>query len=38
MSIPDLLDRGRESSITSPNLIRDTFEKVDFIRKRLLTA
>ena len=27
-----------ERSITSPNLIRDTFEKVDLIRKRLLTA
>ena len=27
-----------ESSITSPYLIRDTFEKVDLIRKHLLTA
>ena len=27
-----------EHSITGPNLIRDTFEKVDLIRKRLLTA
>ena len=27
-----------ESSITSPNLIRDTLEKVNLIRKRLLTA
>ena len=27
-----------ESSITSPDLIRDTFEKVNLIRKRLLTA
>ena len=27
-----------KSSITSPNLIRDTSEKVSFIRKRLLTA
>ena len=27
-----------ESSITSPNLIRDTFEKVSLIRQRLLTA
>ena len=27
-----------ERSITSPNLIRDTFEKVDLIRKRLLTT
>ena len=27
-----------ESSITSMDLIRDTFEKVDLIRKRLLTA
>ena len=27
-----------ESSITDPNLIRDTSEKVDLIRKRLLTA
>ena len=27
-----------ESSITSPDLIRYTFEKVDLIRKRLLTA
>ena len=25
-------------SITSPNLIRDTYEKVALIRKRLLTA
>ena len=28
----------RERSITGPNLIRDTFEKVDLIRKRILTA
>ena len=27
-----------ESSITSPNLIRDTYEKVSLIRQRLLTA
>ena len=27
-----------ESSITGPNMIRDTFEKVNLIRKRLLTA
>ena len=27
-----------EHSITSPDLIRDTFEKVDLIRKRLLVA
>ena len=27
-----------ESSITDPNLIRDTSEKVDLIQKRLLTA
>ena len=27
-----------EHSITGPDLIRDTSEKVDFIRKRLLTA
>ena len=27
-----------ERSTTSPDLIRDTFEKVDLIRKRLLTA
>ena len=27
-----------ESSITSPDLIKDTSEKVDWIRKRLLTA
>ena len=27
-----------ESSITSPNLIRDIFEKVSLIRQRLLTA
>ena len=27
-----------ESSITSPDLIRDTSEKVDLIRKCLLTA
>ena len=27
-----------ESSITGPNLIRDTFEKVSLIRQRLLTA
>ena len=27
-----------ERSTMGPNLIRDTFEKVDFIRKRLLTA
>ena len=27
-----------ESSITSPDLIRDTFEKVDLMRKRLLMA
>ena len=28
----------RESSITGPDLIRDTSEKVSFIRQRLLTA
>ena len=28
----------RESSITGPDLIRDTFEKVSLIRQRLLTA
>ena len=28
----------RESSITGPNLIRDTSEKVSLIRQRLLTA
>ena len=27
-----------ESSITGPNLIRDTFEKVSLILQRLLTA
>ena len=27
-----------EHSITGPNLIRHTFEKVDLIKKRLLTA
>ena len=27
-----------ERSITGPNLVRDTFKKVDLIRKRLLTA
>ena len=27
-----------ERSITGPDLIKDTFEKVDLIRKRLLTA
>ena len=27
-----------ESSITGPNLVRDTSEKVSLIRKRLLTA
>ena len=27
-----------ESSITGPDLIRDTLEKVGMIRKRLLTA
>ena len=27
-----------ECSITGPDLIRDTSEKVDLIRKRLLTA
>ena len=27
-----------ECSITSPDLIRDTFENVDLIQKRLLTA
>ena len=27
-----------ESSITGPNLIRDTSEKVDWMRKRLLTT
>ena len=27
-----------ENSITSPDLIRDTLEKVSFIRQRLLTA
>ena len=27
-----------ESSITGPDLIRDTLEKVSFIRQRLLTA
>ena len=27
-----------ESSIPGPNLIRDTFENVDLIRKRLLTT
>ena len=27
-----------ENSITGPDLIRDTLEKVSFIRQRLLTA
>ena len=27
-----------ESSITGPDLIRDTYEKVSLIRQRLLTA
>ena len=27
-----------ERSITSPDLVRDTFEKVDLIKKRFLTA
>ena len=27
-----------ESSITGPDMIRDTFEKVSLIRRRLLTA
>ena len=38
MSIFDLLDGVGERSITGPDLVRDTFEKVDFIWKRLLTA
>ena len=29
---------GEESSITGPDLIRDTYEKVSLIRWRLLTA
>ena len=33
-----MLDRVGESSITGPNLIRDTSEKVNLIRQRLLTA
>ena len=32
-----LTEKG-ECSVTSPDLIRDTSDKVDFIRKRLLTA
>ena len=38
MLILDFLDRGRKASITGPNLIRDTYEKVDLIWKRLLKA
>ena len=38
MSITYLLDKGGESSITGPDLIRDTSEKVSLIRHRLLTA
>ena len=38
MPISDLLDRGGRSSITSPDLIRDTSKNVNLIRKRLLTA
>ena len=37
MLISDLLDGGGKRS-TGPDLIRDTSEKVDLIRKRLLTA
>ena len=32
------MDRGEESSITGPDLIRDTSEKVSMIQHRLLTA
>ena len=38
MSITDMLDRVGESSITGPDLIRDTSNKVGMIRKRLFTA
>ena len=38
MPITDMLDRGGESSITGPDLIRDTSDKVGMIRKRLFTA
>ena len=33
-----MLDRGGRSSITGPDLIRDTSEKVSLIQQRLLTA
>ena len=35
---PFCLTKVGESSITSPDLIRDTFEKVSLIGQRLLTA
>ena len=35
---PLCLTEVGESSITGPDLIRDTFEKVSLIRQRLLTA
>ena len=38
MLILDLLDRGGREFITSPDLIRDTSEKVNLIRKCLLTV
>ena len=38
MQITVMLDRVGESSITGPDLIRDTSEKVNLMRHRLLTA
>ena len=36
--LPLCWTKMEESSITGPDLIRDTLEKVGFIRQRLLTA
>ena len=38
MQVTVMLDRGGRESITGPDLIRDTSEKVSLIRQRLLMA
>ena len=38
MSITDLLDKVGESSITGPDLIKDTSKNVSLIQQHLLTA
>ena len=38
MSVTDLLDKVGESSITGPDLIKDTSKNVSLIQQHLLTA